>query len=223
MNKRIILISLLLLSTQLFAQEEVKLKSGRTIIININGTWKYKQSSSDYGTFTDSRDGKVYKTVKIGTQTWIAENLSYKASSGCWAYNDDVTNVAKYGYLYNWETAKNVCPVGWHLPTDAEWTTLLNYLGGYRVAGGKMKETGTIHWESPNTGANDSIGFSGLPGGLRNVDGKTTTMGIAGYWWSSTECSQTSAYHYRLYFGDEMNSQFETGKNRGFSIRCIKD
>ena len=76
--------------------------------------------------FTDSRDKHVYKWVKIGTQTWMAENLAYKADRGCWAYNNKKSNVKTYGYLYNWETAKKVCPSGWHLPTDTEWTTMIN-------------------------------------------------------------------------------------------------
>jgi uncharacterized protein (TIGR02145 family) len=98
--------------------------------------------AQEAGTFTDPRDGKTYNTIKIGTQTWMAENLAYKAGNGCWAYDDNPENVAKYGYLYYYETAKTVCPEGWHLPGDMEWNILVKYLGGDKVAGGKLKENG---------------------------------------------------------------------------------
>ncbi len=111
------------------------------------------------GSFTDSRDGKVYKTVKIGTQTWMAENLAFKTESGCWAYDNDESNVAKYGRFYNWETSKKVCPAGWHLPSDKEWKTLTDFLGGENVAGGKMKSK--TDWNDPNTGATNKSGFNG--------------------------------------------------------------
>jgi uncharacterized protein (TIGR02145 family) len=86
-----------------------------------------------FGQLTDKRDGKTYKTVKIGNQVWMAENLAFKPSSGnYWAYDDDNSNVAKYGYLYDWETALDVCPAGWHLPSDKEWPVLTDYLGGVK-------------------------------------------------------------------------------------------
>jgi len=122
------------------------------------------------GTFTDARDNHVYKWVGIGEQVWMAENLAYKPSSGnYWAYNNDQNNITIYGYLYDWETACNVCPSGWHLPSDAEWTKLTNYLGGEEIAGGKLKAT--TGWNSPNSGADNSSGFSGLPGGSRDTFG----------------------------------------------------
>jgi uncharacterized protein (TIGR02145 family) len=103
------------------------------------------------GTFTDSRDGKVYKTVKIGDQVWMAENLAYKPTSGnSLKYESEADYTAVYGYLYDWKTAMKVCPKGWRLPTDDEWAELSEYLGGEKIAGGKLKETGTTHWKSPN-------------------------------------------------------------------------
>ena len=96
--------------------------------------------AQESGTFTDPRDGKVYKTVTIGTQTWFAENLAYKLSNGCYAYRQNEYNVSKYGYLYLYETAKNACPSGWHLPNDIEWNSLINFLGGKEVAGVKLKQ-----------------------------------------------------------------------------------
>ena len=141
-------------------------------------------------TFKDSRDGKVYKTVKIGEQVWMAENLAYAPASGnYWAYDNDDANVEIYGYLYDWQTAKNVCPAGWHLPSDEEWTELTDYLGGN--AGGKLKATGTIGsgtglWYAPNTGATNETGFTALPGGYRYGDGAFDYVGYHGYWWSAT-------------------------------------
>ncbi|HIA36920.1 MAG TPA: hypothetical protein EYN89_09405, partial [Flavobacteriales bacterium] len=135
-----------------------------------------------FGQITDKRDGKTYKTVIIGTQEWMAENLAFKPSSGnYWAYDDNNSNVAKYGYLYDWETAQNVCPSGWHLPTDEEWTTLTDYLGGEEVAGTKMKSTSG--WKDNGIGTNES-GFSGLPGGYRYDDGYYSSIGWSGLWWS---------------------------------------
>ncbi len=133
--------------------------------------------STTTGTEDSSTTTKTYKTVKIGTQVWMSENLAYKPSTGnYWAYHDDNANVAKYGYLYDWETACKVCPSGWHLPSDEEWTTLIDYLGGEDVAGGKMKAVGTIEagtglWYDPNDGATNESGFSGLPGGTGKGSG----------------------------------------------------
>jgi uncharacterized protein (TIGR02145 family) len=192
-------------------------------------------AAQETGTFTDSRDGKTYKTVIIGNQTWMAENLAYKADSCCWAYDNDPYNVTTYGYLYNWETAKKVCPAGWHLPTEKEWTTLKKYLGGNDsnkkdVSGGKMKETGTIHWRGPNTGATNKSGFTALPGGLV-INDTCKYIGNNGKWWSSVKlkfvygndsiikvltCSlaYNSAHFTELEFGE---------KSMGLSIRCVKD
>jgi uncharacterized protein (TIGR02145 family) len=181
------------------------------------------------GTFKDTRDGKIYKTVKIGTQTWMAENLAFKANNGCWAYDNKNINVAKYGYLYDWKTAKNACPTGWHLPSDVEWTTLITYLGGESVAGGKMKEKGTVNWKSPNMGATNESGFTALPSG--SCGGGRIFIGL------STECNfwskdlQTNAQQYASYaWMRGLTSEkavcthaVSDGEMNGYSIRCIKD
>lgn len=118
-----------------------------------------------YDTFADKREGQIYYCIQIGDQLWMAENLAYKTNTGCWAYKNEENNVSIYGYLYNWETACNVCPEGWHLPSNDEFYILINYLGGSTIAGGKMKRTGTTYWKSPNAGATNSSGFTALPGG----------------------------------------------------------
>lgn len=180
--------------------------------------------SQTTGTFKDSRDGKVYKTVKIGTQAWLAENLAYKADSGCWAYNNISANAAKYGYLYNWEIAENVCPAGWHLPSHDEWNTLKEYVGGQSVAGGKLKST--KEWKSPNTGATNEIGFTALPGGGRDSEGKFIGINETGIWWSSAVVRTGDGLGVVIRILD-YNSEGENErvgkKSSSVSVRCIKD
>jgi len=197
-------------------------------------------SISDY-------DGNEYEIVKIGRQVWIAENLkvthyrngdtipdgtgtgdiSGETDPEYWfAYNDDLNNVSTYGRLYTWHTitdSRNVCPAGWHVPSDAECTTLETYLGDSSVTGGKMKETGTSHWNSPNTGATNESGFSGLPGGYRHNNGGFSNTGSHGLWWSSTEDDAAYAW-YRLLYHDGANlGRYFGFKKSGFSVRCLKD
>lgn len=180
------------------------------------------QEGSSGSTFTDPRDGKVYQTVKIGNQIWMAENLAYAPSSGnYWAYDNDNSNVETYGYLYDWETACDVCPDGWHLPTDAEWTELTDYLG--ENAGGKLKETGTTHWNTQNTGATNETGFTALPGGYRYDNGAFSGIGFLGYWWGATEYDATSAWVRDMYYGNSDVDRFILSKEVGISVRCVRD
>src|ERR1035437_2943697 len=182
------------------------------------------------------------KTTKYNDGTAIPNVID---NGGCAAattsaysdYNNTPANSTIYGRLYNWYVVdnnaatkvasnggKNVCPTGWHVPTDAEWTTLTTYLGGESVAGGKLKETGTAHWTSPNTGATNETGFTALPGGYRYYDGPYDGIGVYGYWWSSTEYSTTSDAWFRLMYYDYpsiyRNGSFEPF---GFSVRCVRD
>ena len=181
--------------------------------------------AQEQATFKDPRDGKMYKTVKIGTQTWMAENLAYKTSSGFWAYKDDVTIVTKYGYHYDWETAKKVCPTGWHLPSDAEWTELAAYLGGEKVAGFKMKSSSGWYDYSGNNGkGTNSSGFAGLPGGYRKINGIIFNyIGFYGYWWSSTELGTESAWNCSLYYYLGQMVRDGSRKQEELSVRCLKD
>ena len=179
--------------------------------------------SIERGTFTDSRDGKTYKTVKIHTQVWMAENLAFKTDKGCWAYDDNQNNVAIYGYLYDWETAKQVCPTGWHLPSDAEWTQLTTYLGGEGVAGGKLKETGTAHWKSPNTGATNASGFTAVPAGYRSGSGAFYGIGYDGDWWSSSEDDTDGAWCRSLSYDSGGVGRSDGHESNGFSVRCVRD
>ena len=177
------------------------------------------------GTFTDSRDNHVYKWVKIGDQTWMAENLAYKPSSGkYWAYDNNENNAATYGYLYDWETANTIAPTGWHLPRDAEWTKLINYLGGFDVAGGKLKESGTKHWSLSNTESDNSSGFTALGGGIRNAnDGTFANIKYKGFWWSASENNRAGISYSINSAGKEIYRADLYSKSVGFSVRCVKN
>ena len=149
------------------------------------------------------------------------------------------SNYTTYGVLYNWPAAmsgaasssadpsgvQGICPTGWHLPSDAEWTTLTTYLGGESVAGGKMKEAGESHWTSPNTGATNESGFTALPGGYRDTNGSFGYFGIYGSWWSSTEGSTNSAWHRGLFctLSNVLRDYYYVYKDSGFSVRCLRD
>jgi uncharacterized protein (TIGR02145 family) len=174
-------------------------------------------------TFTDSRDGKQYKTVKIGTQTWLAENLAFKTNSGCYAYANNEDNVKTYGYLYNWETAKKVCPSGWHLPSQDEWKTLSTNLGGESIAADKLKESGTAHWQKPVSQTTNVSGFTALPGGYRNENGEYWVIGYTAWWWCSSENDPERAHHILIYGHTPDLSISYVNKIDGFSVRCIKD
>jgi uncharacterized protein (TIGR02145 family) len=179
--------------------------------------------SQEKGSFTDPRDGKVYRTVIIGTQTWMAENLAFKPESGYWAYNNDTNNIANHGYLYNWVTAKKACPAGWHIPSDKEWKILITVLGGESVAGGKLKESGLSHWQSPNIGATNESGLTALPGGFRNGFGVFSGLDSHGIWWSgSFHNSMDASYWFIAYDNTKITKRYliMTG---GCSVLCVKD
>jgi len=197
-----------------------------------------------YGSITDI-DGNTYKTVTIGTQTWMAENLKVtKYNDGiaipnvtnntAWRelttgalcdYDNTPSNSETYGKLYNWHAVNTgkLCPTGWHVPSDAEWTELTDYLGGTSVAGGKLKETGTTHWASPNTGATNETGFTALPGGNRGSNGTFGDIGGGGSWWSATEYGATYARRRDMNYGYSGVYRDRYSKEVGFSVRCVRD
>ena len=191
-------------------------------------------------------DGNGYDTVKIGTQTWMKQDIKATHYSNgdaipnvtdgnAWGtlttgaycnYNNDAGNTLTYGRIYNFFTvadSRNLCPTNWHVSTDAEWTTLTNYLGGASIAGGKLKEAGTSHWASVNVGATNETGFTALPGGFRDVDGTYYENGENAYWWSSNEYNATDALFWNIPYHHN-NAYNNTGnKNYGVSVRCVKD
>jgi len=192
------------------------------------------------------QDGNNYKTITIGNQIWMIENLrttkyndgtiiplvtdnrAWRISSTpayCW-YNNDTIYKNLYGALYNGYAVNTnkLCPKGWHISTNAEWTTLIQILGGKNIAGGKLKESGTTHWKEPNSGATNESGFTALPGGTRYNNGLFFSMGYIGYWWTFTEANVFNNGWYRsMDFSNCSVYRNYIDFNNGFSVRCIKD
>jgi uncharacterized protein (TIGR02145 family) len=187
---------------------------------------------------TQFNDGTSIPLVTDSLQ-WVSNyNNSTNLPMMSWYNNDQATYTANnFGALYNWYAVnpltngnKNVCPAGWHVPTDAEWSTFINYLdpnaaGGNNnnTAGGKMKSTGTQYWLTPNTDATNESGFSGLPGGSRDYDGTFNFIGLNGYWWSSTEGSTDDAWFRDLGYGSGSADRLYYSKANGMSVRCLRD
>ena len=207
-----------------------------------------KKDNDDTETVTDI-DGNVYNTVTIGTQVWMKENLrTTKFNDGqaiplvtggsqwtnlttpafCWQDNNESTYKNTYGALYNWWTVNTgkLCPEGWHVPSKTELSDLVSFLGGEDIAGGKLKEKGTSHWLTPNEGATNSSGFSGLPGGWRyGQGGNFTPVGYEGDFWTSTvdNLPGEAAWYLFLQYDDDA-AYIDTQYMRdGYSVRCIKD
>ncbi|MFZ5431176.1 MAG: fibrobacter succinogenes major paralogous domain-containing protein [Bacteroidota bacterium] len=198
-------------------------------------------TDANQGTFVDDRDGKQYKWIKIGDQVWMAENLAYlpaisptsqgSAITPCYYVYDyqgtDLTeakqhpNYKTYGVLYNWPAAMASCPEGWHLPSDDEWATLIDFLGGIIYAGSEMKSV--TGWNSPNSGATNSSGFSALPGGNRDYFGSFYSVGYIGSWWSSMEGGSHNAWYRSLGYSNATVYRHLNPKESGFSVRCVRD
>jgi len=165
---------------------------------------------------------KTYKTVVIGGKTWMAENLNYQTASGSWCYNNDNSNCDKYGRLYDWNTARTVCPAGFHLPLRQEWDNLVTAAGGKKAAGKKLKARSG--WNNNGNGTDD-FGFSALPSGNRFSDGSFYNAGIGGGWWTATGYNGDRAY-YRVmdyYHGSVLEIHYNGYKSSGYSVRCVMD
>ncbi len=214
-------------------------KSSSTIVNNTTKT----ETNSTKGSTTTTKD---YKTVKIGNQIWMTENLNVdrfrngdlipeaktvdewelaeKNKQPAWCYyNNDPANGKKYGKLYNWyavNDSRGLAPAGFHIPSDSEWTTLTTYLGGEDIAASKLKSNSG--WNENGNGTN-SNGFSALPGGIRLLNGIFTNIGVNAYWWSSTEKHSSSAWNRFLGYGFVYVSKYDCSKSNGLSARCIKD
>jgi len=205
--------ALLLICTIAFAQPKVK----------------YTITATFTEVFVDPRDSKEYKTVKIGEQTWLAENLNYEAE-GSKCYRDSIPNCEKFGRLYNWETAMKACPVGWHLPSQEEWQTLVNFAGGYEIAGKKLKaKSGWKDDEGKSGNGTDDYSFTALPSGGGYGGGKFTgefhfdNVGERGSCWSATEINDYGAYLFNIYYNDQSVLYDRDAKSQWYSVRCLKD
>lgn len=199
----------------------------------------------NYGSLTDV-EGNTYKTILIGTQTWMVNNLTTtRLNDGtsipivtdaatwsnittpacCWQNNDPARKIT-YGVLYNWYTVNSgkLCPSQWHVPGDADWTLLTDYLGGENVAGGKLKSKGFRHWNSPNTEASDEANFRGLPGGNRQNGPESLfeNLGKMGCWWTTDQGSQ-QAMTRLMYFNSITVQKSFYPKQWGLSVRCVRD
>jgi uncharacterized protein (TIGR02145 family) len=245
-------IIIILISMNLVGQTmTILMKNGKKVEYNISEidyiTYSnFSSSKNDANIFIDPRDGQTYKTVQIGGQIWMAENLKatkfndgeaiplgstkvyWSTSSNpayCWYNNDETTYKNTYGALYNWYTVNSgkLCPKGWHVPSLNEWNALGTFLGGSLLAGGKLKESGYSHWASPNKNATNSSKFTGLPGSSRDEKGQWSgTVGTFGAWWSGTETDSNNAYYIYLSNDTESLRNSNPDKKMGLSVRCIK-
>jgi len=226
-------------------------KVSKTVNINVNYNGKSNaifNPGLTYGNMSDI-DGNLYKTITIGDQVWMAENLhttKYRngdlipniisnsewiaLTSGAYSHYDnetDLDNIATNGSLYNWfavSDSRNIAPEGWHVATYDEWTQLANYLGGINVAGGGVKESGNRHWNSPNTGGNNRSGFTALPSGRREyTDGSFINTGFNGFWWSNSAYNPDYSWYFQLNYDTENINAANFHKQYGFSVRCVRD
>jgi uncharacterized protein (TIGR02145 family) len=172
----------------------------------------------------DHRDGKTYKTVKIGEQIWMAENLNYEAE-GSKCQKNEPANCKKYGRLYDWNTAKTACPAGWHLPSDEEWNVLMTAVGGIKTAGKFLKATSgwNSSYEGKSGNGTDAYGFSALPGGWGSSDGSFWSAGDYGNWWSSSDYSSYHTYYQDTNYYHETALYVNLGKSYFQSVRCVRD
>lgn len=191
-------------------------------------------------------DGNIYKTVKIGSQIWMTENLKTTTLNDgiaippvsdadswfntntpglCWYNNNAASFKDVYGALYNSFTISTgkLCPDGWHIPSNEEWDELSGFLGDSTSAGGKLKEAGTDHWLSPNTGADNKSGFTALPAGVRYLEGTFATVSSGTGFWSASEAGSNDEWYVSLYYGSAGISTGHRNKKHGFSVRCIKN
>jgi uncharacterized protein (TIGR02145 family) len=192
-------------------------------------------SSWQNTSFVDSRDKQIYRTVQIGNQMWMAENLNYNVpnNTGNMCYGNIPDNCTKYGRLYNWATVmagssssssspsrvRGICPSGWHVPSDAEWTTVVNHIGGREGAGKKFKARSG--WNSNGNG-NDDYGFTARPGGSRNTS-TFSNAGNSGFWWTATEEGDNAWGRFMSYEHNDVNRNSSNAKTFHFALRCVKD
>jgi uncharacterized protein (TIGR02145 family) len=218
---------------------------GLVIFNSTTNSLQLKTSAGWVSLTTPGTAAVFLPTIVIGTQQWMSKNLDvafYRngdpipqvtdgvtwagLTTGAWCYyNNDSTVGNTYGKLYNWyavNDARGLAPQGWHIPSDTEWTTLSTVLGGEPVAGGKMREAGTLNWTSPNAGGNNNSGFAALPGGFRQ-NAAFGLLGLWGSWWSSTPADNNSIWGRFIFYNDVNLGRGLTEKSYAYSVRCVRD
>ena len=228
------------------SSSSVALSSSSSSVIPSSSSSKVTEPAEvTKGSITDTRDGHSYKTVTIGSQTWMAQNLNYETANS-YCYSNNASNCTKYGRLYTWAAAmdsvgswsangkgcgygktcsptypvRGVCPEGWHLPTQTEWNTLFTAVGGQSTAGKMLKSTSG--WNSSGNGT-DAYSFSALPAGGRGGNGHFNYEGNNAYFWSSTDDNSYYAYSMILYYNGDYAGLDDGNEGYGFSVRCVKD
>jgi len=201
-------------------------QEGNTYPTVVIGTQEWMGTNLRTTTYRNGNPIALIGNDAAGDTAWSSAN------SGAYAVYDTIGtgyafDLNRFGYLYNWfsvNDSRRLCPSGWHVPTDTEWTTLADHLGGQDIAGGLMKESGISNWDSPNTNATNESGFTALPGGSRELDGSYFVEGVSGNWWSSTVSTDSSfAWHRYLFYTVEFLGRFEQHKRSGYSVRCLRD
>ena len=235
--------------SELSSSSAGKAKSSSSVVTLAMPCKTETEDNCEYGTVLDDRDGQTYKTVKIGDQWWMAENLNYETDNS-FCYNDSAEYCEKYGRLYTWAAAtdsagvwgengkgcgyakhcttaypvRGVCPEGWHLPTKNEWNTLSTAVGGQTTPGKVLKSTSGWYTDDVYHGnGTDAFSFSALPAGYRSYTGLYDLAGYYAYFWSSTARDSRNAYNVYLYYNDDYMALDYSDKRRGFSVRCVKD
>jgi uncharacterized protein (TIGR02145 family) len=177
--------------------------------------------AQEQGTIKDPRDGHIYQWIKIGKKAWLAENVKYNANPGSWVYNNDSTNSALHGRLYNWNAAMTACPKGWVVPTDDDWALLIENLGGIDAAGGKLQEMDTLYWKANKNIPESTKTISTLLGGVRHSDDTYTGISHWGGLWSKT-ATNDMANDYLFAHGNKSIAKSSNVKGTALGVRCVK-
>ncbi len=208
--------------------EVIHPENEKVILLNIDGTWEYKQGEDGYNEskniLTDSRDGRKYKTVEIGNRVWMAENLNFPTDES-WCYLNDTSYCGRYGRLYTYDEAVNICPAGWHLPSAEEWRHLVGFLGGNEIAGVKLKAVdGWSPYKGNDGNGSNESGFNALPAGMRGDNRFAWHYeGQKAFFWSTAPMDMNRAWN-RILTNENANvNSLNFSKRYGQSVRCIKD